>query len=370
MEARPGRSLITEPQMVRTTLNPSVTVTIVTYNSKKFIQRCLEAVYEQEYRPMELIIVDNSSTDGSAELLGRYQHTARVVFNTRNVGFAAAQNQAIRASRGDWLLTLNPDARLLPGFLERLVAAGCADDSVGVLCGKLLRATPNLGIPPEPRIDSAGMYFTPSLRHFDRGWNEPDDGRYSQVEYVFGASAAAALYRRAMISEVAFQDGFFDPDFFAYREDADVAWRAQLAGWRCLYVPEAVGYHVRGVVPRHRRRVPSILRMHSVKNRFLMRVKNMTADLYRRHWLPVVLRDVVVVGGCLLSEPRSLPAFWQIGRRLRRALAKRRQIMNHRKVSDDYIASWFQRRPLSQPPKLRNAGLDAVGAGVTWQATR
>ena len=334
-------------------MKPLVTVTIVTYNSRQFIERCLEAVRRQEYRPLEVIIVDNSSTDGSAGLLASYKRLARVIHNDRNVGFAAAQNQAIGTSRGDWVLTLNPDVRLRPNFIERLVAAGRLDAKVGVVCGKLRRATPDLGIPAEARIDSTGIYFTPTLRHLDRGWNEPDDGRFRQAEYVFGASAAAALYRRDMISDVALDDGFFDPDFFTYREDADVAWRAQLMGWRCIYVPHAVGYHVRRVVPGNRRSTPAVLRMHSVKNRFLMRVKNMTSDLYRRQWLPMTLRDLVVVGGCLLSEPESLPAFWRIARCFRRALAKRRQIMSRRKASDDYMASWFRERPRSHPLKAQ-----------------
>jgi len=92
---------------------------------------------------------------------------------------------------------------------------------------------------PKRRIDSTGMYFTPAMRHFDRGWHEPDGRRFQNPQYVFGASAAAALYRRQMIEDISVEGDLFDPDFFAYREDADVAWRAQLLGWRCIYTPAA-----------------------------------------------------------------------------------------------------------------------------------
>ena len=152
-----------------------------------------------------------------------------------------------------------------------------------------------------------------------------------------------------MIADVSCEDGFFDPDFFAYREDADVAWRSQLLGWRCIYTPGAVAYHIRSVVPGRRLAVPAILKMHSVKNRFLMRVKNMTGDLYRRYWLPATARDLLVLGGCLLSELRSLLAFWHIALCLSRALAKRRRIMERRRVSDEYLAEWFDASPAHRP---------------------
>jgi GT2 family glycosyltransferase len=236
----------------------------------------------------------------------------------------------------------------MPHFIERLVEASRVDSSIGVTCGKLLRADPDL-LPAGRVIDSAGMYFTPSMRHFDRGWNEPDDGRYSNTEYVFGASAAAALYRREMIDDISLEDGFFDPDFFVYREDADVAWRAQLLGWRCLYAPLATALHVRTMRPDSRRRVAPVLRMHSVKNRFLMRVKNATADLYGRFWLPATARDFLILSGCLLCEQGSLPALWHAATSFRRAAAKRRWIMGRRRAGDEYMAAWFDSGPAGWP---------------------
>ena len=145
------------------------------------------------------------------------------------------------------------------------------------MCGKLLTMTPRFDIPATPLVDSTGIYFNPMLRHLDRGSQEVDNGHYLHYEYVFGATAAAALYRREMIDDIALDGEFFDPDFFVYREDADVAWRAQLMGWKCLYAPYARGYHVRTVLPGNRRALPPVINMHSVKNRFLMRMKNMHA---------------------------------------------------------------------------------------------
>ena len=326
-----------------------VSVTVVTYNSARFIRRCLESVLDQRYPHVEIILVDNHSTDETRAILEEFKDKCHVVYNPTNIGFAAAQNQAIRLSHGDWILCLNPDMLLTPNFIEALLQAARLDSKVGTVCGKLLTMSADFALPRKPVVDSTGMYFTPMLRHLDRGSQELDNGHFLRVEYVFGATAAAALYRREMIEDVSIEGEFFDPDFFVYREDADVAWRAQLMGWRCLYTPHARGYHVRTVLPGNRRALPAVINMHSVKNRFLMRLKNMTSDLYRRNWLSITARDIVVVCCCLIREQTSLKAFWFLARSWKRVLAKRRLIMQRRRVDDKYIATWFRYSPVTKP---------------------
>src|SRR6516225_4891193 len=273
--------------------NERVSVTIVTYNSGRFIKRCLESVLAQRYANKEIIVVDNASTDGTVDILEQFEDRCQIVYNDENIGFAAAQNQAIARGAGEWVLTLNPDVLLLPNFIQAMIEAGQFDSKVGTVCGKLLTIRASFDLPDKPLVDSTGIYFTPTLRHLDRGSQEVDNGHYLRFEYVFGATAAAALYRRAMIEDISIQGEFFDPDFFVYREDADVAWRAQLMGWRCIYTPMARGYHVRNVLPGNRRALPPEINMHSVKNRFLLRIKNMTADLYFRNWFSITCRDLV-----------------------------------------------------------------------------
>jgi GT2 family glycosyltransferase len=330
-----------------------VSVTIVTYNSGRFIKRCLESVLAQRYANLEIIVIDNASTDGTVDILEQFEDRCRIIYNDENIGFAAAQNQAIRAGTGTWVLTLNPDVLLLPNFIQAMVEGGQLDPQVGAVCGKLLAILATFDLPDKPLVDSTGIYFTPMLRHLDRGSQEVDNGHYLQHEYVFGATAAAALYRRAMIEDVSIGDEFFDPDFFVYREDADVAWRAQLLGWRCIYTPHARGYHVRNVLPGNRRALPSAINMHSVKNRFLMRMKNMTGHLYLRNWFSITARDLVVLGCCLVREQSSLKAFWYITRNWKQVMEKRREIMSRKRVDDDYIASWFRYAPVSSPAKAK-----------------
>src|SRR5437588_10251177 len=115
-----------------------VSVTIVTYNSGRFIRRCLESVLEQKYPGKEVVVIDNASTDGTTDILEQFEDRCNIVYNDENIGFAAAQNQAIAMSTGDWVLTLNPDVLLLPGFIQSLVDASRLDSGVGTVCGKLL----------------------------------------------------------------------------------------------------------------------------------------------------------------------------------------------------------------------------------------
>lgn len=326
-----------------------VSVTIVTWNSGQFIRRCLESVLAQKHPHREIIVVDNNSTDGTVDLLEQFEDRCRIIYNDANAGFAAAQNQAIAIARGEWILTLNPDVLLLPGFIASLVNAGNVEPGVGTVCGKLLTIKSSFDLPDQPLVDSTGIYFTPTLRHLDRGSQEVDNGHYLRNEYVFGATAAAALYRRKMIDDISIDGEFFDPDFFVYREDADVAWRAQLLGWRCIYTPQARGYHVRKALPGNRRALSAAINMHSVKNRFLMRLKNITPDVYKRNWMSITARDMVVFSCCLLREQTSLKGLWYVARSWRRVLAKRQEIMRRRCVTDEYMASWFSYHPVSKP---------------------
>ncbi len=130
-------------------------------------------------------------------------------------------------------------------------------------------------------------------------------------------------------------------------------------GWRCIYTPHARGYHVRNVLPGNRRALPPVINMHSVKNRFLMRIKNMTGDLYRRNWFSITARDMVVLGCCLVREQQlAQSVLVHFAQNWKRVMAKRREIMSRKRVDDDYIASWFRYEPVS----ARRAKTQDIGA--------
>lgn len=343
-----------------------VSVLITTYNSASVLEACLRSLARQDYRPLEVIIVDNASNDATRQLLSSLGDGYQILYNETNTGFAAAQNQAMRQARGAWLLSLNPDVILNPDFISELLAAGEEDPRIGAVGGKLLRWNPQ-GDPERTRvIDSTGICFLPNLRHLDRGAEELDRGQYDQPAYIFGVTGAAALYRRSLVEDISVEGEFFDEDFFAYREDADVAWRAQLMGWRCAYAPRAVGWHVRRVTPSRFRELPLVINRNSIKNRFLMRAKNIALPLYLRLLLPVTLRDTVILGYCVLVDRKLLPAFSFLWARRKAIWKKRKWIQSHRRVSDRELAPWFSNRPVSFPLHV-SPGREQTGPSARLQ---
>ncbi len=307
------------------TAKPDVSIVIVTYDSERDLHTSLVSALTQEGVSTEVIVVDNASSDGSLDVVRASGDQVRLLAQSENLGFAGGMNAGIEAGSGRYVLALNPDCRLEPDFCAVLTGRLDERPDVGSASGRLLRGDgPDLNT--TDTIDSVGMYFTSSGRHFDRGSSEPASGRYLGEESVFGVTGAAGFYRRAALDAVRISTGYFDADFFAYREDADLAWRLQNTGWTCLYVPTAVAAHRRSNLPERRAQMSDLVNYHSVKNRFLLRINNQTRGEFWRTLIPTLLRDWVVVVGCLLRERSSLPAFRWLWSNRRRLFAKRREI--------------------------------------------
>jgi GT2 family glycosyltransferase len=211
-----------------------ISVVILNYNGKRYLEDCLTSVLSQTFRDFEVIIVDNGSSDGSAGYLETHYPWVKVVKNEKNLGFAGGTNSGIRQAKGEYILTLNNDTRMDSRFLEYLARVMKSDDSIGMCAPKMLFL--------DGSINSTGICLSRSGAAWDRGMSEPDIGQYDSPEEVFGPCAGAALYRKNMLEEI----GLFDEDFFLYMEDVDLAFRGRLAGWKCFYVPDAKVNHVYG----------------------------------------------------------------------------------------------------------------------------
>ncbi|HEX9687471.1 MAG TPA: glycosyltransferase family 2 protein [Thermoanaerobaculia bacterium] len=306
-------------------MSPDVSIVVVAHDSEGDLPLSLASALAQRDVAVETLVVDNASSDRSREIVRRQASNVRLIALPENAGFAAAMNAGIEATSGRYLLSLNPDCRLAPDFAATLTRRLDARPDVGSAAGRIYRAE-GADLLPTPRLDSTGIVFTPSGRHFDRGSEEEADGRYVDEEEVAGTTAAAGFYRREALASAKISTGYFDSDFFVYREDADLAWRLAKLGWKCLYVPGARAWHRRRNLPERRRRQSSAANFHSVKNRFLLRINNQSSGELLRTLLPTLARDLVVVGACLTVERSSLPAFSWLWRNRKRLRAKRREI--------------------------------------------
>lgn len=346
---------------------PCVSIHIVTWNSMRFLPDLLESIMEQTYSDFNVLVIDNGSTDGiEAFVRERYP---QIVFlrNARNLGFSPAHNQGIRyaiehwpadALRDRFILLANPDTIFTPSFLEMLMAQTRAHPEVGSFGGKLLRAFGEHldddvfhEVVRSDRIDSVGLNPHRHGTVTDRGAGELDEGQYDKQEAVFGISGALALYRAAALEDVRFRDEFLDQDFFAYKEDVDLAWRLQRAGWDALYVPEAVAYHYRGMYGpersglwqrlRHRQEKSSLRNYLSTRNHWLILFKNLSLkDLFFR--LPWLLAyEAGRLGYTLIFENTGRRAFVEAMALLPSMWKKRRAIFAKTRRPAKQVRAWF-----------------------------
>ncbi|MFQ5767536.1 MAG: glycosyltransferase family 2 protein [Acidobacteriota bacterium] len=323
-------------------------VHVLTHDSLRYLPACLSGISRQEHCPDRILFIDCASTDGTVEWLKSHQADDPpfdLLLLPDNRGYAGGHNAGLRTGDEEFVQLLNPDVRLQPAFLGEALKTLERHGRAGAVTGKLLRADSSLHPLPGPVLDSTGIIMTRSQRHLDRGAGQPDRGQYDTEEEVFGASGAAPLYRRAMLQDVAVLGEVFDEIFFAYREDADLAWRARLLGWSAFYTPRACAAHRRRVRPGNRRTLPPEINRFSVRNRFLLRIKNQTASNLFRTLFPALLRDLEVIGYVLLRERSSLPGLVDVLRALRKTLAKRHQIMSRRCASAWDVDRWFRPAP-------------------------
>lgn len=250
---------------------PLISVVVVNWNRSELLRSCLLSLENQQNAPaFEVVVVDNGSSDGSVaeldRLTPRLSFPVHVIQNEANFGFCRANNQGIAAARAEWIALLNNDAEARPEWLGAMHRAVADRPEYGMVACKIL-------VYEDPcKIDKAGHLIYLDGQNRGRGSGETDRGQYDRLEEILWPDGCAAMYRSAMLQEI----GGFDEDLFAYGDDAELGMRARLAGWKCLYVPDAVVLHRRGSTlgVLSSRRVELIER-----NRILLAVKHFPAGL-------------------------------------------------------------------------------------------
>ncbi len=302
---------------------PLVSVIIPNWNGAHHLPACLGGLRAQTYPRVDVIVVDNGSTDGSLALLAAEYPDVQVIALGRNLGFAGACNAGLRAASGQLLALLNNDTQPDPRWLEEVVAAFARHPCAGIVASKMLL------FDRRDTFHTAGDFCRLDGVPGNRGVWQTDRGQYDREEEVFSANGGSAVYRREMLDEI----GLLDEDFFYSCEDVDLAWRAQLAGWRCIYAPRAVVYHKLSATGGG-----VTASFYDGRNFIYLLAKDYPGDLWRRHWR-AVLRAQARITAAALRAWRGAEARARLRGQLAgllglpKMLGKRRQVQRTRTVS-------------------------------------
>lgn len=323
---------------------PAISAIVTNYNGAAFLSDCIRSLLEQTLRPTEILVVDNDSTDGSQDLVRDRFPDVKLIDMGENAGFARATNAGIRKSAGDFVALLNNDATADKFWLENLMRPLRERADVGFCASKMLFSW------DRSLINNAGIGITDYALPYDRGFHLPDSEEYSRDRLVFGACGGAALFRRSMLERT----GLFDEDFFLCYDDADLSFRAQLMGYKCLYAANAVVYHAGGrTVPYH----GETARFYSCRHFVAVIEKNLPAGILCR-------RLHVILWFCVKNTARSflvhkdlvnLRGYLSGIAALKRNLRLRREIRRNTAVSAEYIRSLMS----SKSRMLRETGRPA-----------
>jgi len=300
---------------------------IPNWNGAQHLPVCLDALRQQTHPGVEVILVDNGSSDASLALLARQYPEVRAIALKQNRGFTGACNAGIRAARGDLVALLNNDTQADPHWAERVVAAFARHPEAGLVASKMLL------FDRRDTFHTAGDFYRLDGIPGNRGVWQKDEGQYDHEEHVFSACGGSAAYRKSMLDQI----GLLDEDFYFSCEDLDLAWRAQLAGWKCVYAPDAVVYHklkATGGGP--------ISSYYDGRNFIYLIAKNYPASLWRAYRGAILraqwrqARDALRAwrGAAARARLRGMLA-GLVG--LPRMLTKRRAVQALRRVGDDEL---------------------------------
>jgi len=372
---------------------PIVTISLINYNGKKFVFQAIESAINQDYPNLEIILIDNNSTDGTREEIEKkipewekkrknkfYPDLSGVcdkvknsvkkikyIKNAENAGFGKPHNEVMRIMKGDFILLLNYDAILKIDYVKNALEA-FKDKKVGAVQGKLLRYdfnknklckdkdNPELNI-----IDTTGLMIFKNRRIVCVGQGEADRGQFEKETEIFGADGAAPVYRKKMLEDIKLPIikiqnptyEYFDENFFMYKEDVDLAWRMQLAGWKAIYSPKAIAYHGRGSgdsmannyfdIIKERRKINDFAKYLSFKHQRLMQIKNdFPSLLFIKHFPQFMIKEIGAWVYIIIFEKSIFKILKDLYCDIPLFLKKRKLVMAKKRVSKKEIEKWFK----------------------------
>ena len=307
-----------------------ISIIIPNFNGKEHLKTCFDSIKNQTYKNYEIIFTDNNSTDESVKFTEDNYPEINLIKLDHNTGFARAVNEGIKNSKGEYVLLLNNDTECDKFFLEEMLS-GFKSETTGSVACKMLNYS------DRTKIDDAGDFIKFWGSPYARGHSETDLGQYDNEEYIFGACAGAAIYKREVFDKV----GLFDEDFFAYYEDVDFSFRMQLEGYKCFYNPKAVCYHKRGATTNSKMGFQTAL---CEQNLIALRIKNYPAAMLLKRFPLFILARIKRYFNFLTGHSFSLFACAVKGylkgiMKIPESLSKRKMIQSKRKVSTEYIES-------------------------------
>jgi len=310
-----------------------ISVIIPNWNGVRFLRGCLDSLRAQTYRDFEIIVVDNASTDESVPLIEREYPEVVLVKLARNLGLTGGVNAGIKVAKGEIIALLNNDAEAHPDWLSELKSALDRWPTAGSAASKMLLYD------RREIINSAGDFYGVDGMPGNRGVWQKDVGQFEREEPVFGGCGGAVAYRRTMLEQI----GLFDESLFMYCEDVDLAWRAQLAGWTCIYVPRAIVYHRLSATGGG-----IIASYYTGRNCIYVLAKNYPTSLLKRYWPRIVAAQCKVAWDALRAwrgEAARARLRGQLAGLLAlpQAIRARRTVQSHRVVSDEYLLSILEK---------------------------
>ncbi|MCK6629812.1 MAG: glycosyltransferase family 2 protein [Anaerolineae bacterium] len=309
--------------------DPLLSIIIPHYNGAHHLVTCFNALRAQTYPHLEIILADNGSTDDSLALTRRDFPEVKILELGQNLGLTGAINRAIAQSQGEVIVPLNNDTEVAPGWAQAVVDALGAHPEAGIIACKMLL------FDRRDTLHSAGDGFGVNGIPINRGVWQKDTGQFDHDTYIFGGCGGAVAYRRAMLDDI----GLFDEELFMYLEDVDLNWRAQLAGYRVVFAPQAVVYHHLsatggGVIASY----------YTGRNTLFVLAKNLPGPIFRRHWPAIVGAQFKIAADALrawrgeAARARlrgQLAGVWG----LPRWLAKRKSVQQKKRVDEAYLES-------------------------------